>query len=106
MPRSLKICTAAGDSASEIRTLGLDIVNSFAPSRTGSASWADVVKSLIEFFSLSPFLRGEGWGEGATRTGASVECPSPGLLRNPTSPRKKRREVKKSHAAFGSEALV
>src|ERR1700678_4102585 len=25
MPRSLKICTAAGDNASEIRTLGLDI---------------------------------------------------------------------------------
>src|SRR5882757_4812905 len=26
-PRSLKICTAAGDSASEMRTLGLDILN-------------------------------------------------------------------------------
>src|SRR6266481_933118 len=64
MPRSLKICTAAGDSASEMRTLGFDIVNSFAPSRMGSASWANVVKSLIEFLSLSPFLRGEGWGEG------------------------------------------
>src|ERR1700683_719319 len=25
MPRSLKICTAAGDNASEIRTLGLDM---------------------------------------------------------------------------------
>src|SRR4051794_27481797 len=29
MPRSLKICTAAGDSASEIRTLGLDMGSSF-----------------------------------------------------------------------------
>src|SRR6266404_2861084 len=26
MPRSLKICTAAGDRASEMRTLGLDIL--------------------------------------------------------------------------------
>src|SRR6266853_6151003 len=29
MPRSLKICTAAGDKASEIRTLGLGIGGSF-----------------------------------------------------------------------------
>ena len=40
--------------------------------------------------SPSPRLRGEGWGEGAfqqvlTRRNA----PSPGLLRNPTSPRKR-----------------
>src|ERR1700759_3779693 len=27
MPRSLKICTAAGESASEMRTLGLDMVS-------------------------------------------------------------------------------
>src|SRR5581483_8203789 len=40
---------------------------------------------------LAPFLRGEGWGEGLRATSAldlyRGESPSPGLLRNPTSPR-------------------
>ena len=49
--------------------------------------------------SLSPFLRGEGWGEGPFRQ-SCANCgtctPSPGSLRDPTSPRK-RREVKRTY---------
>jgi hypothetical protein len=45
--------------------------------------------------SPSPRKRGEGWGEGASqRIRTRGEAPSPGLLRNPTSPRK-RGEVKR-----------
>src|SRR5439155_18998697 len=45
-------------------------------------------------FSLAPFLRGEGWGEGLLPQILVTKCvrgesPSPGLLCNPTSPRKR-----------------
>src|SRR5882672_7297466 len=59
------------------------------------------------FFSLSPFLRGEGWGEGHLSTGAKLKSPSPGLLRNPTSPRKNgERQRKKTYAAFASDDFI
>src|SRR5690242_3240693 len=47
--------------------------------------------------SLSPFLRGEGWGEGPSDS-HELRGPSPGSLRDPTSPRK-RGEVKKASVA-------
>ena len=63
--------------------------------------------SRTDLFSLSPFLRGEGWGEGHLSTSEKRKSPAPGLLRNPTSARKNGGEVKKrTHAAFGSAALV
>jgi hypothetical protein len=51
------------------------------------------------FFSFSPFLRGEGWGEGQSVHQSRGESPSPELLRNSTSPRK-RGEVKESVTPF------
>ena len=38
---------------------------------------------------LSPFLRGEGWGEGLRHIGTRGESPSPDLLRKSTSPPKR-----------------
>src|SRR5450755_4933377 len=41
-------------------------------------------------YSLSPFLRGEGWGEGLSpQIRSRGESPSPAALRAPTSPRKR-----------------
>ena len=49
--------------------------------------------AAIDRFSLSPLLRGEGRGEGPPpqipNIDARGDSPSPGLLRNPTSPRKR-----------------
>jgi hypothetical protein len=71
-------------------------------------------------FSLSPFLRGEGWGEGMLprkwRELDSRKLPLPDLLRKSTSPRirlrqeagfgrQERGEVKKDHAFRASNAI-
>jgi hypothetical protein len=44
-------------------------------------------------FSLAPLLRGEGWGEGLLprilKHNVCGDSPSPGSLRDPTSPRKR-----------------
>src|SRR5215213_2606163 len=83
-PRSLKICTAAGDSASEMRTLGLDI-------------WCD---------PSHPPLEGEGrreapgWGETVDTNSACVGC---GEITPPRRPLRARRD---DQAAFGSAALI
>src|SRR6185312_7635005 len=86
MPRSLKICTAAGDNASEMRTFGL------------------VIRILLHHpfsgrmnpFSLYPFLWGEGWGEGRLLTGKRHKGPSPGASRRPLPVRTGRGQGEKS----------
>src|SRR5215211_2922784 len=98
-PRSLKICTAAGDSASEMRTLGLDI-------------WCD---------PSHPPLEGEGrreapgWGETVDTNSACVGCGEITPPRRPLRARRPTSELRSSRtppgegddqAAFGSAALV
>src|SRR5712672_672066 len=83
MPRSLKICTAAGDSASEMRTLGFVMGEGFPETRTLMRGLNRLSqrggRERCNLFSLSPFLRGEGWGEGLYRqTRIRGESPSPG----------------------------
>jgi hypothetical protein len=59
-----------------------------------------------DHFSLAPLLRGEGWGEGLSRqTRTRGESPSPGLLRNPTSPRK-RGEVSQTSEPIQRKAIM
>src|SRR5258707_8520233 len=67
MPRSLKICTAAGDKASEMRTLGLGIGGSFEETkrRPGrSATWRE---------EPGPISRDGGYGSRVARRRAA--CP-------------------------------
>src|SRR6266702_3682445 len=78
-PRSLKICTAAGESASEMRTLGLDM----GMILKRELRYADLKALMLrersrrsgDLFSLSPFLRGEGWGEGQLQTRCELKEP-------------------------------
>ena len=64
------------------------------PRRHGDAGGA------VGCLTLSPFLRGEGGVRGCLRerNRRRLGTPSPGLLRDPTSPRK-RGEVEQRHAA-------
>src|ERR1700681_3384325 len=66
MPRSLKICTAAGDSASEMRTLGFDIWCSFTllEGRVGLHGRSGMNVSG-QFLLPLPVLTGRGLGRGA-----------------------------------------
>src|SRR5581483_10129907 len=55
------------------------------------------MSDALAVYSLSPFLRGEGWGEGLFRRTLLVEAPPhPPRKSAATSPRR-RGEVKKSH---------
>src|SRR6266702_3055194 len=101
-PRSLKICTAAGDSASEMRTLGLDIGVILCLLYGRPALKAEMGLGAIS--SPSPRSYGERVGvRGSHRRGARGESPSPGLLRraialpgDPTSPRKNGARLKEA----------
>src|ERR1700690_544353 len=82
MPRSLKICTAAGDSASEMRTLGFDI-------------------GLF----LHPPLQGEGGGGGVKPSFGNLGGPNGGSPPPPPPDPGGRRPPpfrgrKKNYAAF------
>src|SRR6201999_624432 len=82
--RSLKICTAAGDSASEIRTLGFVIGFSFEkmkrhPGR--SATWREEPGPIFLTVLMGPGSRGE-----------TAACPG--------------RQLNETYAAFGSCALA
>src|SRR6516162_7567255 len=84
MPRSLKICTAAGDNASEMRTLGFFIGVSLKKCNIAPAeapTWRE---------EPGPIFRDGGYGSRVARRSAA--CPG--------------RQVKKNQAAFGSAALV
>src|SRR3984957_1013397 len=77
MPRSLKICTAAGDNASEMRTLGLDMGVFLHPPLEGEGrreapEWGE---------SRCEILCAPGW-ESSTpprRTFRCVDPPPPGV---------------------------
>src|SRR3954453_14968407 len=91
IPRSLKICTAAGDKASEMRTLGLDIGAFPSPSPGGEGrreapGGGEAVGCGI--------LRAPNWGK---------DRPIPPHLRCVDPPPPGEGE---DHAAFASEALV
>src|ERR1700761_4556892 len=69
-------------------------------------SIGDETGRFVAVYSLSPLLRGEGWGEGQSRRARLVVSPPPPLAParkcaagRATSPRK-RGEVKKSHRAL------
>src|ERR1700730_7024019 len=84
-PRSLKICTAAGESASEMRTLGLDIGVFPLPPSEGAACRAGVGDERFgAIFSPSPRSYGERAGvRGIYKRGAGRESPPPGAARRP-----------------------
>src|ERR1700752_2661634 len=76
-PRSLKICTAAGDSASEMRTLGFVIAVFLYPPPGGGGGphtgWGGEI--LWVFFPPPPpFWGGRGWG-GGQATGYEARKP-------------------------------
>src|SRR6202022_1508639 len=90
MPRSLNICTAAGDKASEMRTLGLGIGASFErmkrrPGR--SATWREEPgpgESLGAISPPSPRSYGErAGGRGTYKRSTKPKSPSPGATRRP-----------------------
>src|SRR3954454_20394200 len=83
MPRSLKICTAAGDRASEIRTLGLDM----GCDPLEDAEFDDVARGLDPWVHLL-----DGW-PGRTRSRASRFSPAMTAM-------------KRSYAALASDSLV
>src|SRR5258708_31941710 len=73
-PRSLKICTAAGESASEMRTLGLDIDLVPSPPEREDGPRAGVGECLGAS-SPSPRSCGEGWGERQPRAKYKLREP-------------------------------
>src|ERR1700733_11555756 len=91
MPRSLKICTAAGDSASEMRTLGLDIGIFPSPSPGGGGSARSAGGGGGCRFEI---LRARSWEK---------DPPPPPHLRCVDPPRP---GEGKDHAAFASVDLV
>src|SRR5207249_3238840 len=89
IPRSLKICTAAGDKASEMRTLGLDIGAFPSPSPGG-----ELLREASGRDCRCEVLRSPNWKKitPPRRTCAASTLPHPG--------------EGEDHAAFASEALV
>src|ERR1700720_3020627 len=107
MPRSLKICTAAGDSASEMRTLGF-VIWAFLKTRIGVGRLNRLpVQGKASEARYSPSPRSYGERVGGSLNGEDSRREPLTRRYAPTSPRKNGERLKrKTYAALASDDFI